>query len=139
MYVEGCFRLSTHKKIDIKPPDQGEFEHALQEVSVLENLTYCVRDEKDILIHEKTWYVCRVDFSEAFAPEMDLIPGSEITRCSRNLYKGLLDLSSDDVHSKLSIHLNDDEISALMKRRDLILEKLNGLIKEKGEDEVLFN
>ncbi len=131
--------MSTQMKKDIKPPDQRAFEYALQELSVLENLTYCVRDEKDILIDEKTWHVCRVDFSEAFAPEMNLIPSAEITRCSRKFHKGLLGLDNDDVRSKLGSHLNDDEIRALMKRRDLVLDKLNGLIKEKGEDEVLFD
>lgn len=139
MYVEGCFRLSSQRKKGIKPPDHESFEYALQELFVLENLTYCLRDENDILIDEKTWHVCRVDFSEAFEPEMDLIPGAEIKRCSRKFYKGLLALDSNDVRSKLGSHLNDDEIRALMKRRDLVLDKLNGLIKEKGEDEVLFD
>jgi len=139
MYVEGCFQMSKQKKKNKKPPDQEQFECELQELSVLENLTYCVRDEKDILIHETTWYVCRVDFSEAFAPELNLIPESEPTRCSRKLYKGLLYLSSNEVHSKLSSHLNDDEIKAVVARKGLILEKLNSLIKEKGEDEVLFD
>ena len=138
MYVEGCFRLSNRKKTDLKPPENVKFEYSLQEMAVLENLSYCVRDDKDILVHEKTWHVCRVDFSEAFAPEMNLIPGSEITRCSRNFFKGLTDLNKDDVRSKLKDHLNDDEIKALMKRRCLVLEKLNNLIEEKGEDEVLF-
>lgn len=139
MYVEGCFPMSMQQKKDIKPPDPEIFEYSLQELSILENLTYCVRDEKDILIHKKTWQVCRVDFSEAFAPEMNLIPGSQVTRCSRKLYKGLLDLRSNDVRSRLNRHLNDDEIRALMKRRDLLIDKLNGLIRDKGENEVLFN
>ena len=138
MFVEGCFRLSNYKKTEAISPENAKFEYSLRELAVLENLSNCVRDDKDILVHEKTFHVCRVDFSEAFAPDMNLIPGSEITRCSRNLFKGLLDLNSDDVRSKLKDHLNDDEINALMKRKELIMNKLNNLIEEKGEDEVLF-
>jgi len=138
VYVEGCFLLSKLKNRSVAPPDKEKFAYSLQELSVLENLTYCVRDERDTLINEITWHVCRVDFSEAFAPEMNLIPGSEITRCSRKLYDGLSNLSSDALRSKLGVHLNKDEIEALLKRGKLVLEKLNNLIKEKGEDEILF-
>ncbi len=138
MYVEGCFRLSNKNKADLIPPEDAKFGYSLEELAVLENLSYCVRNDKDILVHEKTWHVCRVDFSEAFEPKMNLIPSSEITRCSRKFFKGLTNLNNDNVRSKLKDHLNDDEIKALLKRKCLVLEKLNDLIEEKGEDEVLF-
>jgi hypothetical protein len=138
MFVEGCFRLSDQKRKGMEPPDHGAFRNSLQELAVLENLTYCERNKKDILVNEKTWHVCRVDFSEAFAPEMALIPGSDISRCSRTLFKGLLNLDGDDVRSKLGNHLNDEELKALLKRKNLVLERLKSLIAEKGEKEVLF-
>jgi len=138
LYVEGCFPLSDRRRHDKKSIANVKFDKEIQGLSVLENLTYCVRDERDILVNEKTWHVCRVDFSEAFAPEINLIPGSEIIRCSRKLYEGLLSLDSDRVRSKLGSHLNEDEIGALLKRKDIVLEALNRLIKEKGEEEVLF-
>lgn len=138
MYVEGCFRLSDQKRKGLEPPDQEIFMNTLHELSVLENLTYCVRDKKDILVKEKTWHVCRVDFSEAFSPEIALIPDSEIMCCSKILFKGLSDLSDDAIQSKLSRHLNSEEINALLIRRTLILEKLKSLIAERGEEKVLF-
>jgi hypothetical protein len=42
------------------------------------------------------------------------------------------------VKSKLSPYLSAQEIGALLVRQSLIIEKLKLLIKEKGEDAVLF-
>lgn len=133
-YIEGCFPLSQLKRKGIEPPIPKDFQDALQELAVFENLTYCERnDPGDILIQEKEWKIYRVDFSEAFAPEKSL-PGPEFTRCSSQLYQRLQKLDIDEVKSKLSPYLNDEEIEALMERKNIILKKLETLMKEKGEN-----
>jgi hypothetical protein len=35
-------------------------------------------------------------------------------------------------------YLNKEEIKAVLKRKKLIIEKIEALIKEKGEEKVLF-
>jgi hypothetical protein len=140
IYVEGCMneRDRTLKKID--PPNARAFANALEEINVFEILTSCDHlSPRDILIHKETWRVCRVDFAEAFDFSTEFLPEAVIRRCSKRLYKGLLDLSPLDVEATLKPYLNPGEIKGLLDRRDLIVEKIKDLIKEKGQNAVLFD
>ena len=139
VFLENCIREKDRKRKKIKPPDAEAFSRELEEVRVLESLTYdeC-QDADDLYVHLEDWKVCRVDFSEAFAPVPELLPGCEITVCSKRLYEGLLKLDEEMVRSKLGQFLSDGEIGALLARKGLLVEKIRALIAEKGEDAVLF-
>lgn len=140
LLIEGCITESDRKRRNIAPPEPEGFQNALEVINIFENLTYNERkDTDDILIHKEDWKVWRVDFSEAFSPSPELIPGCEITRYSKKLYQNLLKLDSDVVKAKLKPYLNDEEIRALLKRKNIIVEKIKQLIEEKGEDSVLFS
>jgi hypothetical protein len=139
VYLENCIREKDRKRKKLEPPDPLAFSNAVAEVNVFENLTYdeC-QDADDLYIHTDNWRVCRVDFSEAFAPLNEFLPGCEITVCSRKLYEGLVKLDEQTVRSTLSRFLSEEEIGALLARKDLIIAKIRALIAEKGEQAVLF-
>jgi hypothetical protein len=79
-----------------------------------------------------------VDFSEAFDSLAELSSENEITKCSKALFHNLQRLDERDIKTVLQSHCNEEEIDALLKRRDLIIERLTQLIDEKGEEAVLF-
>ncbi len=138
MLVEGCFSMSQKERKGLEPPDPQKFSDALEELLVFESLVQCEREPEDVFIHEGDWKVCRVDFSEAFAPVAELFALSKITRCSKKLFQNLLMLEPNEIKATLQSHLNEEEIEALLKRRELILERIKILIQEKGEESVLF-
>ena len=144
IFTAGALLESERRLKNIEPPDPKKFKNTLENLSVFENLTYsssfCAeRELGDILIMDKEdWKVWRVDFSEAFALSPELIPGCEITCCSKKLYQRLIDLDDKVMKAKLKHYLNDEEISMLLKRKKLIIEKIKQLIAEKGEKSVLF-
>jgi hypothetical protein len=137
--LENCIRERDRKRKKLDPPDAKAFNNALEELKVFVNLTYddCYNLD-DIYVHLEDWRVCRVDFSEAFAPMPELLPGCNITVCSKKLYTGLLKLGDESVRAGLGRYLNDEETGALLIRRDLLISKLKALIAEKGEAAVLF-
>ena len=145
IYIEGHLLESDRRMKNIKPPDPEKFKNTLEDLSVFENLTYSPsfcgeRELDDILIMDKKdWKVWRVDFSEAFALSPELIPGCEITRCSKKLYQHLIKLEDKVIKAKLKHYLNDEEMGMLLKRKKLIIEKIKKLIAEKGEESVLFS
>lgn len=128
-----------------EPPDPETFYNTLEDLFVFENLVYCSalceqQDTLDDILIEpgKGWKVWRVDLTQAFFPYAELITEREITRCSRKLYQNLLGLEDKTIRSKVKKYLNKDEIDAVLKRKKLIIEKIEALIKEKGEEKVLF-
>lgn len=136
----------TRQLKKMEPPDPETFHNTLDDLYVFENLVYCSAlceyggdNLNDILIeNEKDWKVWRIDLTQAFAPYPELISNREITRCSKKLYQNLLGLEDKLIKSKVKKYLNKDEIDAVLERKKLIIEKIEGLIKEKGEEKVLF-
>jgi len=145
IFIEDNINESVRRMRNIKPPDLEKFKNTLEDLSVFENLTYSPsfcgeRELADILIMDKKdWKVWRVDFSEAFAPSPELIPGCEITGCSKKLCQNLIKLEDKVIKTKLKHYLNDEEIGMLLKRKKLIIEKIKKLIAEEGKESVLLS
>ena len=80
-YIKNFIRESDRKRKNIDPPDPKNFENTLEEIKIFENLVYdeCL-DTDDIFIQREDWKVWRVDFSEAFSPSSELLPGCKIRR-----------------------------------------------------------
>jgi hypothetical protein len=139
VYLENCIRETDRRRKKLEPPDIMTFERDVEGLKVFMNLTYddCY-NLNDLYIHLEDWRVSRVDFSEAFAPMPELLRGCLITVCSKRLYQGLLGLNDESVKAGLGRYLNDEEMGALLIRRDLLLGKLKTLIADKGDAAVLF-
>lgn len=137
--IENCIGLDEKNEKGLLAPDPQAFSDTLEEINVFENLIYNERKElDDILIHKETWDVFRVDFSEAFSPTPELLPKQKIKRCSKELFRNLQELSDNVIRARLEEYLNEEEISALIRRKALIIETIENLIKEKGRKAVLF-
>ncbi len=139
IFLEDCISERDRLRQKLEPPDPAAFSDAKQDIKILENLTEdkCL-DIKDMWVHMESWRICRVDFSEAFFPTAELLPNCEFNRCSRRLYQGLLALDDQTMTSSLNAYLNTEEIEALAKRKNVIIEKIKKLIETKGEEAVLF-
>ncbi len=138
-FCEGVMSEAARRRKAIQPPEGINFQDAMAEVGLFENLTNNLRDDaSDILINTSDWKVWRVDFSEAFAPDKNLLTSSPFTRCSRKLYAKLLEVSDEALRDALQPYLNGEEIEALVVRKKLILDWLGALIRDKGEAAVLY-
>jgi hypothetical protein len=113
-------------------------ERAMAELAVFQALVFddC-RNEKDTLISGGD-RVYRVDFSEAFAPKTGDAPGCEVRKCSRLLFRRLLAWEDKTVAGYLGRYLNPEEIDALNTRRNLVVRRIQIMIRNLGEVNVLF-
>ncbi|MDH4197445.1 MAG: hypothetical protein OEW05_08575, partial [Candidatus Aminicenantes bacterium] len=138
VFIEGAIRMSD-LPAEKGPAGPDSAQTKLRICRVFENLVYnSCADPEDTLIRPNDGRVFRVDFAEAFAPVASLLPNCEITCSSRALYQGLLAWDEDKVREKLGPYLNEEELGALAKRKELVLDRITALIKEKGEAKVLF-
>ncbi len=126
IFVEGCIPLSDFKELDLV--DVHLFHRGMLEVLVFDNLTYWSTGNddinEDILVHPEDGRVCRVDFSKAFAPEHQLPEQREVVNCPEPLYRSLAALDPAMVRERLADFLNEEEIEAVLIRRQLLLDKL---------------
>ena len=139
-FCEGVITEKVRKGRDITPPDVTLLQDDFATIAILENLTYCVReDEGDILIRTSDWKVWRIDYSEAFLPEAALIPDSIFSRCPRALFQKLKDIPDSEYKARVGGYLNAEEMDAVLARKRLVVARLEALIKDKGENAVLFD
>jgi len=123
----------------IKPKNPQEFKNDLDLINLFRILVHDQSsDTNDILIQLDNWKVWRVDFSMAFFPSSDILPESRIERCSKSLFKNLMDIKNRHLEKELDPYLNKREINGLIERKNTIIRTIRNLIKLNGEEAVLF-
>jgi hypothetical protein len=125
IFLEGSTALNRLKDV----PDTDQFHRGMLDILVFDNLTYWQTGmddiNEDIFYHNDDGRLCRVDFSKAFHPTLELLPKErEVTQCSETMCRALEQLDESEVRERLANYLNEEEIAALIVRRDLLLAKL---------------
>jgi hypothetical protein len=85
------------------------------------------------------WTLWLIDHTRAFRLGRQLLNPERLTRCDRDLLTRLRGLNADTVGTTLGDSIKKDELSALMARRDAIVELFDARIKSRGEAAVLFS
>ena len=62
-----------------------------------------------------------------------------ITLCERDLWQRLRTISDDTIEDSLRGFFDGTQVRALLKRRELLVAHIQGLIDARGEDRVLFS
>jgi hypothetical protein len=141
IFIEDAFPETVRKTQDLKLGDPKAFERAMADLKVFINLvsdTCGSERDRDILIQRKTERIFAVDFSRAFDPRNEAVPGCEILTCSRSLYGKLLHWDNDKVKALVAPYLNGEETQALQARVGSIFRTIKKQIETRGESAVLF-
>jgi hypothetical protein len=107
-------------------------------MNVFDALIYNTDRNSGNLIIAPDWKLWLIDHTRAFRRLNALPDGPPINQCERGFYQKLKGLDETVVRETLKPYLSSFELEALWKRRGLILERLDKLIAEKGEAQVLY-
>jgi hypothetical protein len=122
----------------IHPPDVDAWNKQMYRKWVFCQLVCDTDPNLTNLLIDNNWKIYMIDFSRAFRLHKDLRHPEEVDHCDRNLLEKLRQLDQKEVELKTKKHLQKGEIKALMKRRDKIIERIEELISQKGEDAILY-
>ena len=122
----------------IQPPNQEAWNNQMYRVRVLDQLVYDTDANLTNVLIGPDWQIWRIDFTRAFRTSKDLQSPADLVRCERHLHEKLKQLNASELEEKTKNYLTKDEVHAVMARRDKILEHFDALIKEKGEEQVLY-
>ena len=122
----------------IEPPDSDAWNKQMFKIRVFDELVYDTDANLTNVLIGPEWQIWRIDFTRAFRPEKRINKPNDLVQCDRRLLENLKALKADDLTAKTQKYLTKDQIQAVMARRDLIVERFNQLIKEKGESAVLY-
>jgi hypothetical protein len=122
----------------IEPPDPDAWNKQMYKIRVFDELVYDTDANLTNVLIGSDWQIWRIDFTRAFRAEKKLNKPHDLVQCDRRLLENLKALNADDLSAKTKKYLTKDQVQAVMTRRDLIVERFNQLIKEKGESVVLY-
>jgi len=84
----------------------------------------------------RLWFI---DHTRSFRRTATLDHADQVTVCERHLWDALRGLDEADVRRELSPYLEDSQIVALLKRRNLLVRHLEALLEDRGEAGVLYD
>ena len=146
LWVEQAMMERIRRRKKITPPDQEKWDRQLQVALVFDRLINNQDRHRSNLLVDSDWKVWLIDHTRAFQLGLGLLESEEtlpeepeeIKRCDKDLWERLQTLEDQTISEHLRPFLRPQEISDLLSRRQWLLGHIQGLIDEKGAEEVLF-
>ena len=123
----------------IQPPDQEAYDRQIAVTRVFDELIINIDRNLSNLLITKSWKIALIDHSRSFVPYSGIRNEANLTRCSRGLLAAMQAMTTATVTRAVGPYLTPVEVSAMLGRRDKIIEFFQNAAKEKGEDRVLFS
>lgn len=130
---------TDREKSNTSPPNVLRFARQRQQMVIFAELLRDVDRNKGNVVYTKDWRLMMIDFSRAFRLDHALRNPDTVQHCDRALYRKLEELTEADVKRVTNKYLTTQEIEAVMARRLLIVSRIGQLIRERGENSVLYD
>jgi hypothetical protein len=127
------------EKNNAQPPSALAFARQRQQVVVFTELVRDVDRNKTNMLYTKDWRVIMIDFSRGFRLDKELRYPETLQQCDRSLLTRLRSLSEAEVKRAVGANLTGPEVAGVMARRQLIVDRFDQLIRERGEAAVLYD
>jgi hypothetical protein len=116
-----------------EPPDRLDWSHQTHDSRVFTELVYdSDRNLSNQLVDEE-WRLWMIDFTRAFRRFTFLKAPNTLVQCRRSLCDRLRTLTREEIAAAVGTYLIPAEVAAILKRRDLILERFDRLAAERGD------
>ena len=119
-----------------RPDDIAAWSGQLARMQVFTELVQDTDRNQTNLLYTSDWALHMIDFSRAFRLSDELRRPADLTRIDRWLFERLRTLTDAEVAQATSSHLTDDEVAAVLDRRDRLVEHFQQLIETNGEPRV---
>jgi hypothetical protein len=139
IWLEGAITENERREKAFAPPDIARFNQQKVILHVFDNLVGNRDSNLGNALIDPNWRLWFIDCSRCFGISEELLYPEAITHCERRLWNVLRNLDESEVTQRLAPYLSTGEISALMVRRDKLVEYIKALMDEWGEESILFD
>jgi hypothetical protein len=133
LWIEGA-----RDTVGFKPRDVSGWIRQVWDKDLFDNLILNIdRNSGNMLVgpEERLWLI---DHTRAFQPVPELLDPEALRRVNREAWTHILALTEEDMKEMLGTCLDAGQLGALAKRRDLLVEHVERLVAERGEDLVFY-
>jgi hypothetical protein len=139
LWIENAKTLKQHADEDSKLIKTLKWARQRQTMRVFDALIYNFdRNTGNMLIDEqgKLWFI---DHTRSFLNSRKIEELESITWVECGVFEKLKALDKDSLSKVMYPHVNYARLASMLKRRDRLVEYIEELIAQKGEDAVLFD
>ena len=120
-------------------PDSSMAQKYHQTLRVFDNLIYNEDRNQGNILYDRDWKLWMIDHTRSFRIHNKLYNSTVIFRCDKDLFSRLKTLNKEILSERLGSYLSKKEIDCILKRRDLLVDKIHSMIDDRGEEKVLFD
>jgi hypothetical protein len=139
IWLQGVITETKRRDEGYDPPNIGRYYQQKDIEHIFNNLVANRDSNLGNTLIDSNWRLWFIDCSRCFGGTTDLLYPDAITHCERNLFEGLKALNEAEVKEQLSPYLSNLEIKALLVRRDKIVARVQELLDEWDEINILFD
>jgi hypothetical protein len=129
---------NEREKQNAQPPNAFEYFRQRQRMVVFAELIRDTDRNKGNILYTKDWRVIMIDFTRAFRLERELRQPDTLSRCDSALFQRLRAVTDDELKQVVDRYLTPNEVTGVLARRKLIVDRFTRLIEERGEKAVLY-
>ena len=132
------FDEATRRKARQWPEDMARWTEQQALMLVFAALVYDTDRNQTNQLYTSDWDLYMIDFSRAFRIWDEISRPDDLIRIDPDLFARLQTLTEMEVQEAVGGYLSGSELSAVLKRRDLLIEHFEQLIDDRGAATVLF-
>jgi hypothetical protein len=139
LWVENGMDEIDREKKGIQPPDSRRYMLQLYQMHVFDNLINNIDRNMGNIVIDPDWRLWLIDHSQAFIRDKKLHAPQQVRRVERRFWDRLRSVSDEELDAAIEPYLGGPEREALLERRRLLVELIEGKIAQLGEDGILFS
>jgi hypothetical protein len=138
-WVENAMTDQKRRERRLRPPDYLRYIKESRIMQVWDNLVYNIDRHAGNILFDSHWNMWLIDHTRAFELKAELLDEDEIVMIERSFWERLQEVSDDAIRDVLAPYIAGSSVSALLERRQKIVDRLQQLIDERGEEAVVFD
>jgi hypothetical protein len=137
-WVESMMSEMERRKQALAPPDEEAWNRLVLKMRLFDQLIANVDRHLNNILVTKEFELRLIDHSRSFRATKELREPGQLTRFSQSLLTGIEKLEFQDLKKKAGRYLLDDQLRAVMTRRDLILALVKERVAQHGEAAIIY-
>ena len=139
LWIDDATTEEERAAASTRPPDATVFRRRIALMRLFDNLIYNDDRHAGNIVIGPDWTVWLIDHSRAFQRPAELRDAGRVTQVERSFWDRLRTIPDAEIVAAVEPFLDERQLEALLERRGLLVQHLEGLIAERGEGAVLYD
>jgi len=139
LWIEGALTEKERREKGLSVLDEQRLNQQWQVMLVFDNLIFNDDRNRENYLYDRKGKLWMIDHTRSFQTDDELPYVTGIRYLEHQLWEGLQKLESALVKKHLEKYLSPSQLESLMRRKEKLVEYIQDMILERGQEDVLFS